>query len=385
MMEKPTGLLGRVVNNLPFYLLLLLITVSIDSSAQSLLDLKQSKLFLKNKVSIDSLTRLIHLKTKVRVSFNAVKVNGDQTVFFREGVYSVYEILDKITSQTRLGWQLYKSYVIYQVRPKAVEKRISPAGKNKITSRGDVDADKAIQPKRAFRLYSYKPVPPPLDSSRFSAAFLVKKIIPSKVLKPSLLMDNPDLSNGKSLAGSGLNFRPYGSAGLTVNQLPAAQVVLRGGFNKIHLIALAGSNLRSFEWGAGLGSLIFERERSSIHLSTTLAFLQRTNSAEDTINSKLSLQTKGQQLSFAISWNKSLDKDGRWQLGAGISYNLLSTKFYVNKTSIQLNQLPLVFDRSFEERTLVHPLFILSNNFDLQRDQFKMSWPGIFLSCSYRF
>jgi hypothetical protein len=384
-MEKSTGLLGRVVNNLPVCLLVLLFSDSFDSNAQSLMGLKQSKLFLKNKVSIDSLTRLIHLKTKVRVSFNSVKVNGDQTVFFSEGVYSVYEVLDKITSQTRLGWQLYKTYIIYQVRPKLVEKRISPPGKNKRINRMAVDADKSIQPKRAFRLYPHNPAPPPLDSGRFSAAALVKKIIPSTVLKPSLLMDTPDLSNTEQVAAAGLKFRRYLSAGLIVNQLPAAQLLIQGGFNKIHLIALAGSNLRSIEWGGGLGSFIFERERSSVHLSTTLHFLQRTNSAEDTINSRVRLQTKGQQLSFAISWNKSLGQSGRWQFGAGITYNLLTTKFYLNKKSVQLHQLPRVFDRSFEERTLVNPLIIFSNNFNQQKEQFKLTWPGIFLKWSYRF
>ncbi|WP_290713482.1 hypothetical protein, partial [Flavihumibacter sp. CACIAM 22H1] len=99
-----------------FFCSLLFLLVGTNSVlAQSLTDLKKSKLNLSERISLDSLTHLIHQRTNIRVSFNSRKVKGSQTIYFRTGSYSVYAVLERMKMQTSLNWQLYKSYVIFQV------------------------------------------------------------------------------------------------------------------------------------------------------------------------------------------------------------------------------------------------------------------------------
>ncbi len=378
-MEKTILFLAMGVNKLLlFFCSLLFLLVGTNSVlAQSLTDLKKSKLNLSERISLDSLTHLIHQRTNIRVSFNSRKVKGSQTIYFRTGSYSVYAVLERMKMQTSLNWQLYKSYVIFQVQ----DKKQSAGGPKKTIA---LKKTTVVSNERTINYYRG-----PYSAEQAVKSFSLEDSIYAKLLQNRTAgiqladrgVDSTEADNSRAAA---FRLDPFFRASLLVNHLPATQFWLQGGFDKIHLILLTGTNFRYTEWGGGLGSVVKKGQQSSWMLASTISFLRNNKSVVDTIAGELSLLTKATLFSVSLSWNRYLDAEKKWQLGVGLSYNQLSTRFYQDGIPVKVSDLADSFSKTYKGLSLVRPLSTFSNSFAINRDRFTLSWPGIFLQLGIR-
>ncbi|MBS1599918.1 MAG: hypothetical protein JST75_16955 [Bacteroidetes bacterium] len=73
--------------------------------------------FLEGKISLDSLTKYIHNRSGIRISFNSVKVKGSKELEFPKADYSLSKILDRIKKTTSLSYTFYNGYIIFTDKP----------------------------------------------------------------------------------------------------------------------------------------------------------------------------------------------------------------------------------------------------------------------------
>jgi hypothetical protein len=66
------------------------------------------------KISLDSLTKLLHKSNGIRLSFNSIKVKGSKEINFKKGSYSLLEILKEIRLTTSLYYSFFSGYIIFQ-------------------------------------------------------------------------------------------------------------------------------------------------------------------------------------------------------------------------------------------------------------------------------
>ena len=90
----------------------------------------QASFFLEGKISLDSLTKLIHHNSGLRFSFNSAKVKGSKEIFFLKGKYPLSAILQQIRKTTSLYYSFYNGYVVFQDNPPKQKKK-NPSTKNK--------------------------------------------------------------------------------------------------------------------------------------------------------------------------------------------------------------------------------------------------------------
>jgi hypothetical protein len=102
---------------------------SIAQASQHQTKSQQQVFLLNGKITLDSLTKLVHNKSGVRFSFNSVKVKGSKEIIFPKGGYSLSHILQRIKETTSLYFKFYSGYVIFQDNPPK-QKPLTVAPKN---------------------------------------------------------------------------------------------------------------------------------------------------------------------------------------------------------------------------------------------------------------
>jgi hypothetical protein len=68
-------------------------------------------------VTLDSLTRYVHSRSKIRFSFNSTKVKGAQMIDLEKGVYTIDQLLQQVRKNTSLYYAVRNGYVIFQDNP----------------------------------------------------------------------------------------------------------------------------------------------------------------------------------------------------------------------------------------------------------------------------
>lgn len=100
-------------------------------------------------ITLDSLTKYVHSRSKIRFSFNSSKVKGDKVIYLKKGTYSIELLLQQIQKNTSLYYSIYNGYVIFQDNPP----------KQKISPRPVVKKNKTKPlPRKANTLSHHKPV-----------------------------------------------------------------------------------------------------------------------------------------------------------------------------------------------------------------------------------
>lgn len=79
-------------------------------------------LFYFNKpITLDSLTRYVHSRSKLRFSFNSTKVKGSQLIDLKKGAYTIDQLLQQIRKNTFLYYAVRNGYVIFQDNPPKIK------------------------------------------------------------------------------------------------------------------------------------------------------------------------------------------------------------------------------------------------------------------------
>lgn len=76
-------------------------------------------------ITLDSLTRYVHSRSRLRFSFNSTKVKGSQLIDLKKGAYTIDQLLQQIRKNTSLYYAVRNGYVIFQDNPP----KLKPAAK----------------------------------------------------------------------------------------------------------------------------------------------------------------------------------------------------------------------------------------------------------------
>jgi hypothetical protein len=92
---------------------LILLTVVENASAQH----QQPPFYFDKPITLDSLTKYVHGRSKLRFSFNSTKVKGAQLIDLKKGAYTIDQLLQQIRKNTSLYYSVRNGYVIFQDNP----------------------------------------------------------------------------------------------------------------------------------------------------------------------------------------------------------------------------------------------------------------------------
>lgn len=76
-------------------------------------------------ITLDSLTRYVHSRSRLRFSFNSTKVKGSRLIDLKKGAYTIDQLLQQIRKNTSLYYAVRNGYVIFQDNPP----KLKPAAK----------------------------------------------------------------------------------------------------------------------------------------------------------------------------------------------------------------------------------------------------------------
>ncbi|HEY1201779.1 MAG TPA: STN domain-containing protein, partial [Niastella sp.] len=94
-------------------LVLILFTAADNACAQA----RQTPFYFDKPITLDSLTKYVHSRSKLRFSFNSTKVKGTQLIDLKKGAYSIDQLLQQIRKNTSLYYAMRNGYVIFQDNP----------------------------------------------------------------------------------------------------------------------------------------------------------------------------------------------------------------------------------------------------------------------------
>ncbi|MCS3797381.1 STN domain-containing protein [Niastella sp. OAS944] len=83
-----------------------------NSFAQS-----EAPFYFNKPITLDSLTKYVHSRSKLRFSFNSTKVKGTQLIDLKKGAYTINQLLQQIRKNTSLYYAMRNGYVIFQDNP----------------------------------------------------------------------------------------------------------------------------------------------------------------------------------------------------------------------------------------------------------------------------
>src|SRR5687767_3178318 len=73
--------------------------------------------YFERSITLDSLTKYVHSRSKIRFSFNSSKIKGDKVIYLKKGTYTIDLLLQEIRKNTSLYYSMYNGYVIFQDNP----------------------------------------------------------------------------------------------------------------------------------------------------------------------------------------------------------------------------------------------------------------------------
>src|SRR5690349_19720270 len=90
---------------------------------------QQVQFYFDKPITLDSLTKYVHSRSKLRFSFNSSKVKGSKLIDLKKGVYSIEQLLQQIRKNTSLYYSMYNGYVIFQDNPPKQKSSTPPVAK----------------------------------------------------------------------------------------------------------------------------------------------------------------------------------------------------------------------------------------------------------------
>lgn len=175
-------------------LLVLMLLSAVDNAcAQN----QPAPFYFDKPITLDSLTKYVHSRSKLRFSFNSTKVKGSQLIDLKKGAYTIDQLLQQIRKNTSLYYAMRNGYVIFQDNPPK-QRTAEP----KITKPATT---KSPAPKATTTAHQ-KPVPklqpvqvvktPPIDTSKIKADSThkpdsIKVLLPiQRQIQPNVETDN---------------------------------------------------------------------------------------------------------------------------------------------------------------------------------------------------
>lgn len=77
--------------------------------------------YFDKSITLDSLTKYVHSRSKLRFSFNSTKVKGSQLIDLKKGAYTIDQLLQQIRKNTSLYYAVRNGYVIFQDNPPKIK------------------------------------------------------------------------------------------------------------------------------------------------------------------------------------------------------------------------------------------------------------------------
>jgi hypothetical protein len=102
-------------------------------------------------ITLDSLTKYVHRRSRLRFSFNSTKVKGSQLIDLKKGAYTIDQLLQQIRKNTSLYYAVRNGYVIFQDNPPKIKTATPAVAKT----------NPANSPKKKVITFNSKPVQQP--------------------------------------------------------------------------------------------------------------------------------------------------------------------------------------------------------------------------------
>src|SRR5688572_25318672 len=73
---------------------------------------QKAPFYFDKPITLDSLTRYVHSRSRLRFSFNSTKVKGSRLINLEKGAYTIDQLLQQIRKNTSLYYSVRNGYVI---------------------------------------------------------------------------------------------------------------------------------------------------------------------------------------------------------------------------------------------------------------------------------
>ncbi|WP_133994857.1 hypothetical protein [Dinghuibacter silviterrae] len=299
-------------------------------------------LFLSGDITLDSLTRLVHRTSDIRFSFDARKIRSDQVIHFYAGRYSLNCLLVAIRGATDLTFVRYREHIIFRHKHPGLT-GVNTAGfaAPSADETGEAPpAEAGADPEVAAAFQPVLSSPTPAEGA------------------PAKVGGHHSTGGGLRLFGSWNLFKGHSwYAGLDLGMSTAMFLNphLEAGFRRLYLIAGWQTNGPLSGWAAGLGSIVFERDRGLLRVSVT------AGPVFDSMDRERGLTLRDMLYSVSATWSERFGK--HWALGVGLDFSYLKTEF------------------QDQEGTIKSPVQIL--NVSAPYSIYKAAWIGPSLSIDY--
>lgn len=368
----------------------------------------KANLQLEGKISLDSLTRYVHIHTGIRFSFNSGKVNGNKEIFFPKGEYSFTQLLEHIKKTTSLYCTLFNGYVIFQDNPPPKNKDSSSPNNNlKIKNPAQqtnykVHAHKIMQSAKSNTKKKESTEPLLTSSTTKAEKGTIKQnyerinssikhnsdsIINNRItnVKDSIfskqhLPDKADSIKASTRLSNPIKLKLYSQLGFYASEVLYSNLEYEVGISPLHLLFSAGTDFKITDWQVGFGSIIKSNDKWEWQLNASVGFLKRNLSVDSSIVSGL-VTIKGNLYAGNISMNKKLSS--KWLIKISTSFNVLKTVYYLNSVVTPVDSLPRQVSGSENEIKLLNNPLLLRNTFDVTKSSNSKEWIGISIGIYY--
>lgn len=133
-----------VINRAFSLLIIFILLTAVDNAcAQS----RPAPFYFDKPITLDSLTKYVHSRSKLRFSFNSTKIKGSQLIDLKKGAYTIDQLLQQIRKNTSLYYAERNGYVIFQDNPPK-QKTTTPAVTKPVTTKPPVPKATSTTPHK---------------------------------------------------------------------------------------------------------------------------------------------------------------------------------------------------------------------------------------------
>ncbi|KAA6440362.1 hypothetical protein FEM33_07085 [Dyadobacter flavalbus] len=405
------------VNKTCFLLLLIIIITVLNHQGYSQRKTNRNlslRLQLKGKISLDSLTRYVHLHTRIRFSYNSEKVSNNLIITLPRKQYSLAELLKHITKTTSLTYHILHEYVIFQSKPDLKNHLIS--GINHTDKKSEKNSNQKLTGKfqqynhvkgRKLKSLKFAQVNPNTDEKLVnvrqhketdfdiwtSRIYEMKRIAkysekPVKGINYTLRGSqsigklNSTIQMTDKFSKPASVFKWHINAGMYASELSYANIAYEVGFKPIHLFSSVGTNFKIANWRIGLGAVLKDKVKSQYQISATVGFLRQKESFGSG-QSKENTLVNGILYTGAMSWNKKLTS--KCILKIGPTFNILKTRYFINDKPALVRNFPFGTKWYESELSLIDPPFLLQNTYSIDKSSCVKKWIGLSMGFYYCF
>jgi hypothetical protein len=359
-----------------------LLTILVNVSGQSAINLQKRVSIKANAIQLDSLLHVITRQSGAKFSINTRKFPASKLIAIKDHTPTIAGLLQAIKQSTGVYYSTLGDHIILLDNP--------PPAKAKTTS----TVRKQPVPTRKKTVVKSKPPPPVIKAAVIDTAMLIKpdsiasKPAPDTTLKQPLQTNKaperkkPAIANTKPLPPaidnkerSGFLSNLFVKAGLSADDLFYCNSTIQIGHPYLYGIASYSTNFNISGFRYGLGASVPLSDYWKLHLQLTTGNL---SSKYDTGTIHWEFKTQLHRAGLIAE----TDLGEHFRLQFGPVFNLMKLTFYRNGQNIAPGLPTAYIDKKFN---LLKSIYTFTNTFSSNAAQSTKNWLGLQVTIFYNF